>query len=70
MKISPIIVKTKAMTPKIIETVIAPAMNQTTAATTPPVAIEPNSRPNRPFGGYATAVRKRRHACLREEMAT
>ena len=29
--------------------------------------VEPNSRPNRPFGGYATAVRKRRHACRREQ---
>ena len=27
--------------------------------------VEPNERPNRPFGGYATAVRKRRHECQR-----
>nr|WP_294506199.1 DUF6065 family protein [uncultured Rhodopila sp.] len=27
--------------------------------------VEPNARPNRPFGGYATAVRKRRHECQR-----
>nr|WP_294521712.1 DUF6065 family protein [uncultured Rhodopila sp.] len=27
--------------------------------------VEPNLRPNRPFGGYATAVRKRRHECQR-----
>jgi hypothetical protein len=27
---------------------------------------EPAGRPNRPFGEYATAVRKRRHACQRE----
>ncbi len=27
--------------------------------------VEPNERPNRPFGGYATAVRKRRHGCQR-----
>jgi hypothetical protein len=27
--------------------------------------VEPNARPNRPFGEYATAVRKRRHACQR-----
>lgn len=26
---------------------------------------EPNSRPDRPFGAYATAVRKRRHECAR-----
>jgi hypothetical protein len=30
---------------------------------------EPAGRPDRPFGGYATAVRKRRHACRREEVA-
>jgi hypothetical protein len=29
--------------------------------------VEPNSRPNRPFGEYATAVRKRRHECQRAE---
>jgi hypothetical protein len=28
--------------------------------------VEPNGRPNRPFGGYATDVRKRRHACQRQ----
>lgn len=27
--------------------------------------VEPNSRPNRSFGAYATAVRRRRHACRR-----
>jgi hypothetical protein len=26
--------------------------------------VEPNSRPNRPFGGYATSVRRRRKVCL------
>jgi hypothetical protein len=25
--------------------------------------VEPNSRPERPFGGYAVATRKKRHAC-------
>lgn len=31
--------------------------------------VEPNSRPNRPFGGYATKVRKQRHECARSEKA-
>jgi len=31
--------------------------------------VEPNSRPNRPFGGYATEVRKTRHQCMREQPA-
>jgi hypothetical protein len=31
--------------------------------------VEPNERPNRPFGGYATAVRKRRHECQRAQEA-
>jgi hypothetical protein len=31
--------------------------------------VEPNSRPNRPFGAYATAARKQRHACRRAEEA-
>jgi hypothetical protein len=25
--------------------------------------VEPNSRPNRPFGAYATTARKQRHKC-------
>jgi hypothetical protein len=29
--------------------------------------VEPNSRPNRPFGEYATTVRKKRHQCMREQ---
>lgn len=28
--------------------------------------VEPNSRPNRPFGGYATKTRKKRHQCQRQ----
>ncbi|OIQ66384.1 hypothetical protein GALL_520450 [mine drainage metagenome] len=28
--------------------------------------VEPNTRPNRPFGAYATDTRKKRHACMRE----
>jgi len=31
--------------------------------------VEPNSRPDRPFGAYATAVRKRRHDCARASEA-
>jgi hypothetical protein len=27
--------------------------------------VEPNSRPNRPFGAYATKARKKRHRCMR-----
>lgn len=27
--------------------------------------VEPNSRPNRPFGAYATTARKKRHRCMR-----
>jgi hypothetical protein len=27
--------------------------------------VEPNSRPDRAFGGYATAARKKRHECMR-----
>ncbi|HEY1411905.1 MAG TPA: DUF6065 family protein, partial [Rhodopila sp.] len=26
--------------------------------------VEPNSRPNRPFGAYATKARKQRHQCM------
>jgi hypothetical protein len=29
--------------------------------------VEPNSRPDRPFGAYATAARKQRHACRRAQ---
>ena len=29
--------------------------------------VEPNSRPNRPFGRYATDARKQRHQCIREQ---
>ena len=29
--------------------------------------VEPNSRPHRPYGGYATAVRKKRHQCMRDQ---
>jgi hypothetical protein len=28
--------------------------------------VEPNSRPNRPFGSYGTATRKKRHRCQNE----
>jgi hypothetical protein len=27
--------------------------------------VEPNSRPNRSFGAYATTARKKRHQCMR-----
>jgi Family of unknown function (DUF6065) len=29
--------------------------------------VEPNSRPNRSFGAYATSARKARHQCMREQ---
>lgn len=32
--------------------------------------VEPSSRPNRPFGAYATAARKRHHACTRSPETT
>jgi hypothetical protein len=32
--------------------------------------VEPNSRPNRPFGAYATKARKQRHQCMGEQDAT
>ena len=31
--------------------------------------VEPNSRPNRPFGAYAATARKKRHRCARAEVA-
>jgi hypothetical protein len=31
--------------------------------------VEPNSRPNRAFGSYATAARKTRHQCMRGQQA-
>lgn len=31
--------------------------------------VEPNSRPNRPFGAYATSTRKKRHLCDRAQEA-
>jgi len=31
--------------------------------------VEPNSRPNRNFGAYATSARKKRHACTRSHEA-
>lgn len=31
--------------------------------------VEPNSRPNRSFGAYATTARKARHQCMREREA-
>ena len=32
--------------------------------------VEPNSRPNRQFGAYATASRKRRHQCMHGQQVT
>ena len=32
--------------------------------------VEPNSRPDRAFGAYATATRKKRHQCMRGQQAT
>ena len=32
--------------------------------------VEPNSRPNRSFGAYATSARKQRHQCMRGQDAT
>jgi hypothetical protein len=32
--------------------------------------VEPNSRPDRPFGAYATDARKKRHQCQRSGEAT
>ena len=40
------IVKIKAMTPAMMEAASDPAMNQASAATTPPVATEPSSLPS------------------------
>jgi hypothetical protein len=31
--------------------------------------VEPNSRPNRSFGAYATTTRKTRHQCIRQQEA-
>ncbi len=31
--------------------------------------VEPNSRPNRPFGAYAATARKKRHQCPRKQEA-
>jgi hypothetical protein len=31
--------------------------------------VEPNNRPNRPFGAYASRTRKRRHQGMRELVA-
>ncbi len=31
--------------------------------------VEPNSRPNRPFGDYAVSARKQRHACVRQAVS-